>query len=149
MQNEQQNKTPSISGFSWVDGINSARAQSIQYGTSWIFFDVKDPVFYIKTVGYDGIPQPLFIASYKQISESELPNTAAAQHQMDMSDYLKKSDIDMSAYATKEDVSKILSALEVRNDYVTNEEFEDRVMRLIQEKMTSTRQKKSTVKDEA
>ena len=144
---EQQNTNPNISGFSWVDGINAAKAQNIAYGTSWLFFDVKDQVFYIKTVGYDGVPQPLYIASYKQISEDELTSTqTSAAPQADMSEYIKKSDLEV--YATKSDIENLINAIK-NNDYVTNEELDERIVKLMQERLTSTRSRKTSVKEEA
>lgn len=42
---------PPISSIAWVDGLTSAKAQNIQYGTSCLLLDSKEPYFYIKTVG--------------------------------------------------------------------------------------------------
>lgn len=146
---QQQMQQPSISGFSWVDGINAAKAQNIGFGTSWIFFDVRDKIFYIKTVGLDGVPQPLFIAKYTQISENDLPQSQQGQTaNVDMSEYVKKSDIDMSAYATKADIEKLIEALESKEDYVTNDDLEDKVMKVIQDKMSAPRTRKTAQKEE-
>ena len=137
---------PLIAGFGWVDGINAARAQNIPYGASWIFFDVKDPIFYIKTVSADGVPQPLFIASYKQIAESDLPNTnqQAAQPQLDMSNYLKKEDLDLSQYATKADIQQIIDKLGSMK-YVTSEEVENKILDVLQLKFSPEKQSTSKV----
>lgn len=129
-QNNQ--KLPAISSVSWIDGgVAAVKAQNLQYGTSSLFLDTKDPYFYIKTVGYDGIPQPLFIAKYKQIQEEELsaPKAAAPEN---------------PGYITEEDLDKKLSSF---GKFITEEELEDRVLRVIQEKMAPPKTKK--VKEEA
>ena len=149
-QNNQNSQT--ISGFGWVDGINSAKAQSIPNGSSWIFFDVKDKVFYIKTVGTDGVPQPLFIAKYSQVNENELAPQVSAEPQVDMSEYLKKSDIDLNAFATKSDIAKLIEGLSNQRDYVKNDELEDKVLQVIQEKMiptSSAKKKRPSSEEEA
>lgn len=149
-QNNQNSQT--ISGFGWVDGINSAKAQSIPNGTSWIFFDVKDKVFYIKTVGTDGVPQPLFIAKYSQVNENELSPQVSSEPQVDMSEYLKKSDIDLNAFATKSDIAKLIESLSNQRDYVKNDELEDKVLQVIQEKMiptSSAKKKRPSSEEEA
>ena len=125
------NKMPPISGVGWVDGINAAKAQNIPYGSSYLFLDSKEPYFYIKTVGYDGVPQPLFISKYKQIKEEDLTQPATPPP---TEDYVKKSDLD-----TK------LSEL---SRFVTEEELENKITQIIQEKMSAKPQRKIIIKGE-
>lgn len=87
-----------------------------------MFLDTKDPYFYIKTVGYDGIPQPLFIAKYDQIQEENL--TAPAEEK--------------TGYVTEEDLDKKLSSF---GKFITEEELEDRVLKVLQDKMAPAKKR--------
>ncbi len=113
------NKMPPISGVGWVDGINAAKAQNIAYGTSYLFLDSKEPYFYIKTVGVDGVPQPLFISKYQQIKEEDLAQTPSVE----TSDYVKKEDLEAK-----------FSEL---GRFVTEEELEEKITKIIQDKISS------------
>lgn len=129
-------KFPMVNGFSWVDGINAAKAQNIPFGSSWIFFDAKEPIFYIKTVGADGVPLPLYVASYKQINENELNSSEPAKPTLDLSGYLKKEDLDTSKFATKEDISELLDTIiENNKNYLTDKNLEEKITQILQDKI--------------
>ena len=148
---QQIENHPPANGFSWVDGINAAKAQNIGYGTSWVFFDSKEPYFYIKTVDPDGRPQPLYIASYKQINESDLPTAdSAAKPTFDTTNFVRKEDLDMSKYVTKDDIAKILDAIATNNkNYLTYDNLEEKVTQILQSKIGApTPLQNLTVKEE-
>ena len=123
------NKMPPISGVGWVDGIKAAKAQNIPYGSSYLFLDSKEPYFYIKTVGYDGVPQPLFISKYEQIKEEDF-NTS---NSIPTEEYVKKSDLD--------------TKLSEFNRFVTEEQLEDKITQIIQDKMSTKPQRKVIIKE--
>lgn len=51
----------------WVQGIEGAKSHPVAAGTSAILMDSESPVFYIKTVNINGMPEPLEIYSYERI----------------------------------------------------------------------------------
>lgn len=150
-QQQPENRAPVVNGFSWVDGINAAKAQNINYGSSWIFFDTKEPYFYIKTVDPDGRPQPLFIASYKQINENELPTQESSSKPVfDLSGYVRKEDLDMSKYVTKEDIAKLIDTIATNNkNFLTHDSLEEEITQILQNKIGAPKPlQKLTIKEE-
>jgi hypothetical protein len=76
-------------------------------------------------MGYDGVPRPLFIAKYQQVTEEDLnpaPEPAPAP----------APEVDLSGYIKKDELDEKLAGL---SQFVTEEGLEDRVLRIIQEKM--------------
>lgn len=51
----------------WVQGIEGAKSHPVAAGTSAILMDSESPVFYIKTVNINGMPEPLEIYSYERV----------------------------------------------------------------------------------
>ena len=133
-QDLNDNRMPPITSFGWTDGINAAKAQNIQYGTSAILLDSKEPYMFIKTVGYDGIPRPLLICEYNQLSEEEFnkrhqPKTEP-QPEQNNENYITKTDLD--------------KALQGR--FVTLDDLEDTIVEILQERMTGSNSKQVTKK---
>lgn len=93
---------PSIqnnSGIRWVQGEAAARAQYVEPGSSDIFLDSEDNLFYIKTSDISGIPLPLRIFKYEEIkSDSEKRSVA--------------SNVDASVFITKDEFEERLKQLE-------------------------------------
>ena len=97
----QYTYTPNQSNSSirWVQGEAAARAQYVDPGTSSIFLDSEDNLFYIKTTDTSGIPMPLRIFKYEEIKPDSDKRSAA-------------TDIDTSFFITKEEFEKRITELE-------------------------------------
>lgn len=55
-------------GILWVQGESGAKSYLVAPGNTVQLMDSEVPRFYIKTTGADGMPQPLRIFEYKEIS---------------------------------------------------------------------------------
>lgn len=73
----------------WVQGIAGAKAYPVAAGRSAQLMDSEDSLFYIKTTDASGMPQPLRIFKYEEISEG-----AAQTPQIDTSDFVTKDELD-------------------------------------------------------
>lgn len=65
MTNSNQGATDII----WVQGLAGAKAYPVAAGRSGLLMDSEDSIFYIKTTDQSGMPQPLRIFRYDEISE--------------------------------------------------------------------------------
>ena len=79
----------------WIQGENAAKAYPIAPGSTVILMDSEDSFFYIKSVGFNGIPNPLRKFKYEEIFEvvPELPVINSAE------------------YVTKDDFNKAIEEL--------------------------------------
>ena len=73
----------------WVQGLAGAKAYPVAAGRSAQLMDSEDSLFYIKTTDASGMPQPLRIFKYEEISEG-----AAQTPQIDTSDFVTKDELD-------------------------------------------------------
>ena len=96
-QNVQQNN-----GLVSVRNEAEARAYPIAPGHSITFKDETAPYIYTKTMGFSQLDRPMF-EKFKLIKE-ETPTEPQEQAQ-------KSVDIDLSIYATKEEIEAVLSDL--------------------------------------
>lgn len=60
-------------GIPWVQGEVGVKAQFVAPGTSGMFMDSEQQRFYIKTVDASGIPAPLRVFEYNEITQSDDP----------------------------------------------------------------------------
>ncbi len=63
-----------MNNFRWVQGRAGANAERVNPGETAILLDTEEPVFYIKTVDYSGMPMPLRMFDYTerfQVEEKE------------------------------------------------------------------------------
>lgn len=66
---------PSTPSIIWVQGEAAARAYPIAPGTKLMLMDSENNVFYVKTSDSSGMPQPLKIFEYKEVSAVEPAST--------------------------------------------------------------------------
>ena len=81
-------------GITWVQGEAAARAYPIAAGGKAILMDSENNVFYVKSSDVSGMPLPLRIFKYEEMTEGAAPTT------------------DTSNFITKEEFEKRISELE-------------------------------------
>ena len=92
-------QSTSDTGIKWVQGEAGARACAINPGTSAVLMDSERDVFYIKTTELSGMPRPLRIFEFKEVT-SELQESTS------------KIGRDASLFVTKEEFEERLNKLE-------------------------------------
>ena len=92
-------QTTSDNGIKWVQGEAGARACAINPGTSAVLMDSERDVFYIKTTELSGMPRPLRIFEFKEVTAESQESTSRIGR-------------DASLFVTKEDFEKRLNELE-------------------------------------
>jgi len=90
-------QTTSDNGIKWVQGEAGARACAINPGTSAVLMDSERDVFYIKTTELSGMPRPLRIFEFKEITSESQEST---------------SKIGQTSFVTKDEFEQRLSKLE-------------------------------------
>lgn len=60
---------PQINGINWVQGEAGAKAVPIQPGQKALLMDSETNVFYVKSSDVSGMPLPLRIFEYKEVSK--------------------------------------------------------------------------------
>lgn len=73
----------------WVQGLAGAKAYPVAAGRSAQLMDSEDSLFYIKTTDASGMPQPLRIFKYEEVSEG-----ATQTPQIDTSEFVTKDELD-------------------------------------------------------
>ena len=92
-------QTSSDNGIRWVQGEAGARACAINPGTSAVLMDSERDVFYIKTTELSGMPRPLRIFEFKEVTAESQESTS-------------KIGRDASLFVTKEEFEERLTKLE-------------------------------------
>lgn len=80
-------------GLVWVQGESGAKSYLVAAGNTVLLMDSEAQRFYIKSADNSGMPQPLRIFEYKEISSGTTPQ------------------VDMGKYVTKEELDKIIADL--------------------------------------
>ena len=80
---------PAGTDIIWVQGLAGAKAYPVAAGRSAQLMDSEDSLFYIKTTDSSGMPQPLRIFKYEEVSEG-----ATQTPQIDTSDFVTKDELD-------------------------------------------------------
>ena len=68
------------SGFTWVQGIEGAKAHAVPAGISALLMDSEKERFYIKGSDASGMPLPLRVFEYKEIKETDPVVTPAQEY---------------------------------------------------------------------
>ena len=68
------------SGFTWVQGVEGAKAHIVPAGVSALLMDSEKERFYIKGSDASGMPLPLRIFEYKEIKEDNAADKSAAEY---------------------------------------------------------------------
>lgn len=79
------------SNINWVQGEAAAKVRSVNRGGSGVFFDSEKNMFYVKTVDYAGMPQPLRYFEYTEVYPNAQPQAVSM---VSVDDFAKKQDLD-------------------------------------------------------
>lgn len=99
-QSQQQQPQTSPNNQIFVDGIEGAKAYPLQYGTTAVLWDASQPLFYIKQVDMQGRPSIAKVCQYEDYVETQQSGQAEPAP-------------DLSQYATKEYIDKLIEHLSV------------------------------------
>ena len=102
MQNTPQNAN---NGLTWVQGIEGAKAHVTAPGVPALLMDSESERFFIKTTDASGMPMPLRIFEYKEITDT--PAKAAP---------------DMSGYVTRDEFEQFKQSVSGKAAKLTNGE---------------------------
>lgn len=90
--------------ITWVQGETGAKAYPLAPASNVLLMDSEQDVFYLKSTDASGMPMPLRTFEYKEVlPASEVVET---KHSHDV------QEVDMSMYATKDEISEIRRLLE-------------------------------------
>lgn len=78
----------------WVTGRNGAEAYHMEPNTRAILMDSNEQVFYIKSVGPDGRPDPLMAFKYEPLNLNLQNGSSETGANMDMSNYVTRKDFE-------------------------------------------------------
>lgn len=87
----------------WTQGENAVKASPVQAGTNVIFFDSEDSYFYIKSVGFNGVPNPIRKFKYEEVIETPNDNLPDAK---EVPNYVTKEDFDTAISKLTELISQ-------------------------------------------
>lgn len=98
-QYHQQQYTDAI----YVNGINEAASWVVQRGQSVRLWDSSEPKFYIKTVGDNGMPNPIETYRYERV-EAAVTQEAKKEEYVTKAEFEKRiSDLERSKWKNKEE----------------------------------------------
>lgn len=100
-QMQQQILQPS-SGIIWVQGEAGAKAYPVGSGNSVLLMDSEKEQFYIKTTDASGMPLPLRVFTFKEITNTVDSNAST-------------TNFDPTVYVTKEELESRLNELKTRS----------------------------------
>lgn len=93
-QVQQSAPTPQQSnGLIWIQGESAAKSYLVAPGNTVLLMDSEAQKFYIKSADASGMPQPLRVFEYKEVSGGTAPQ------------------VDMGKYVTREELEKALAEL--------------------------------------
>jgi len=80
MQAQQAAATAPSNNIIWTQGMDAARAYLVAAGNSVLLMDSEAERFYIKTTDGSGMPQPLRVFEYKEVTTAaKTPLSGASQ----------------------------------------------------------------------
>lgn len=87
----------------WIQGENAAKASPVQAGSNVMLLDSEDSFFYIKSVGYNGVPSPIRKFRYEEVIET--PNDILPDAK-EVPNYVTKEDFDAAISKLTELISQ-------------------------------------------
>lgn len=90
-QSPQPQQSANTNGFVWVQGEAGAKAYPVGSGNTVLLMDSENPVLYIKSTDNSGRPFPM--ETYDLIKRENSPVGNSQKQSVDLSDYVKKSEI--------------------------------------------------------
>ena len=124
MQPQSYGQAPTVKGeIEWVDGEVGAKAYQVPAGMTKpvALWDTNDTVIYLKSVNQYGIPNPIQKIHYRMEEmvpkcmgqdQAKLESGDTAQTQHDMSQYVRKDELEAMKDELKEAIESMRSATE-------------------------------------
>lgn len=100
-----QNTQQSGSGILWVQGESAARSYNVAPGMSVMLMDSDSNTFFIKSADASGMPLPLRIFDYTERTQQSQQHSPIVDQSQNM------QEIDMSEYVTREEFEQRISEL--------------------------------------
>ena len=92
------------SGFTWVQGVEGAKAHVVPAGVSALLMDSEKERFYIKGSDASGMPLPLRVFEYHEIKETETAPATPVQEYVTKAEFEKfKEEIKAEHFERVED----------------------------------------------
>lgn len=101
-------------GIVWVQGEAGAKAYPVAAGNSMLLMDGENEQFYIKSTDMSGMPMPLRIFSYKEITSKG--TEPSSKDNLDLSKYITKDEFERRLNALKMPLNKKLREEESNNE---------------------------------
>ena len=92
-QVQQQAPAQQSNGLIWIQGEAAAKSYLVAPGNTVLLMDSEAQKFYIKSADASGMPQPLRVFEYKEVSSGSAPQ------------------VDMGKYVTRDEVEKMIAEL--------------------------------------
>ena len=87
-------------GLNWVQGIEGAKSWYVPPGKNALLMDSEAQMFYIKTVDASGMPAPLRVFQYSEVTQPTTPPPATAP-------------ANLSDFVTRKELEQILANLKI------------------------------------
>lgn len=103
VQQQAQYPQPQSGGILWCQGEAGAKSYPVAPGGSVLLMDSEGSRFYIKSADPSGMPHPLRIFEFREVSAQAAPSVSPVQQTAPAPD--------MSAFVTRDELEKRLAAL--------------------------------------
>lgn len=112
VQQPQQAQPVQQGSINWVQGEAGAKSFNVLAGQTVMLMDSEDNVFYIKSTDASGMPLPLRIFDYKERTTTNTPvNPVVSQ----------TPELDMSNFITREEFEDRINSLNIKSNNNRNE----------------------------
>lgn len=78
----------------WVQGENAAKSYPITPNSTIMLMDSETQKFYLKSADASGMPLPLRIFEYSEISEKSVPEKTEEKPNINLDDYVTREEFD-------------------------------------------------------
>lgn len=114
-QNVPQAQNNAQNGMIWVQGVEGAKAYPVAAGSNVLLMDSEESLFYIKSTDQSGMPMPLRIFQYSEISNNPTQQVQPQQNEQ----------VDLSGYVTKEEFEARLKELTAKKSAPKKKEVKE------------------------
>lgn len=95
------------SGLIWVQGEAGAKSYMVAPNATVMLMDSETQRFYLKSSDASGMPLPLRVFEYTEMTVKQAPEQAPAARQVDLSTYATKAEFD----AFREEINGLLKSV--------------------------------------
>lgn len=123
MQPTMQSQQANNSSISWVQGEAGAKAYPVGAGNTVLLLDSENPVFYLKSTDNTGMPQPLRIFKFEEITGQSINQSS---QKIDLENYITREEFEELEYKIDKLIEKNKRPLRqtTRREHVIDDEEE-------------------------